>query len=70
MRDKRTTIAEAVALVAGRRHALGIASPAVQPTALVSMAAVREIVRQGKRDLTVVTAMAELESDMLAGPAA
>ena len=66
MRDKRTTIAEAVALVEDG-DALGIASPAVQPTALVSMAAVREIVRQGKRDLTVVTAMAELESDMLAG---
>ena len=66
MRDKRTTIAEAVTLVEDGAT-LGIASPAVQPTALISMAAVREIVRQGKRDLTVINAMAELESDMLAG---
>ena len=66
MRDKRTTIADAVSLL-NDGDTLGIASPAVSPTALVSMAAVREIVRQGKRDLLVVNAMAELETDLLAG---
>ena len=66
MRDKRMTIAEAVELVEDG-STLGIASPAVQPDALISMAAVREIARQGKRDLTVISAMAELESDLLAG---
>lgn len=66
MHDKRTTIAEAVSLI-NDGDTLAIASPAVSPTALVSMTAVREIARQAKRDLLVVNAMAELETDLLAG---
>lgn len=64
--DKLTTLQEAVSLVRDG-GSLGIASPAVHPVALVPMATVREIVRQGKRDLRIFTAMGELETDLLIG---
>lgn len=66
MEDKRTTLREAVSLVTNG-SSLAIASPAVDPVALVPMATVREIVRQGKRDLTLYSAMGNLEGDMLIG---
>lgn len=64
MRDKLTTLADAVSLVEDG-SSLGIATMAVHSTAIVPMAAVREIARQGKRDLTVFTPMAEMETDLL-----
>ncbi len=66
MEDKLTTLEQAVALVEDG-SSLAIASPAVNPTALVPMATVRELVRQGKRDLTLYSAMGNLEADMLIG---
>ena len=67
MEDKTTTLAEAVRQLVPDGCSLGIAAPAVTPIALVSMAGVREIARQRKRDLTVFAAMAELETDLLIG---
>lgn len=64
--DKLTTLPDAVSLVKDG-SSLAIASPAVDPVALVPMATVREIVRQGKRDLTLYSAMGNLEGDMLIG---
>lgn len=64
MRDKLTTMVDAVSLVEDG-SSLGIATMAVHSTALVPMAAAREIARQGKRGLTVFTPMAEMETDLL-----
>lgn len=64
--NKLTTITQAVSLIEDG-NSLGIASPAVNPTALVPMATIREIVRQQKRDLSLVSAMGNIESDMLIG---
>ena len=66
MNDKRTTLSEAVALVEDG-SSLGIASPAVNPMALVPMATIRELVRQGKQGLTLYSAMGNIEGDMLIG---
>ena len=66
MSSKLTTLADAVSLVEDG-GSLGIASPAVNPLGLVPMATVREIVRQGRRDLTLFTAMGNIEADMLIG---
>lgn len=67
MRDEKLkTLAEAASLIRDGTS-LGIASPAVSADALVPMALIHEIIRQGKRRLVLRTAMASLEADLLIG---
>lgn len=66
MKEKLMNIEDAVSLIQNG-DSIGLAIAADDPKAPVPMAIVREIIRQGKRRLTIFAPQATMEADMLIG---